>query len=349
MTATPQPADHAVAGPTIYDVAREAGVAASTVSRAFSNPTRVRAATREHILSVARELGYRPDPYRRSALSRRTHAIGMVVSDITNPYYFELVRGAESRAKESNYTLVLINAEESPRIEYDSIQRIARSVDGFILAASRLPDENLLEFASMRPLVLMNREHPELPSVILDYDRGCRRIVEHLASHGHRSVVYLAGPRNSWTAGQRWRAIRGACERLGIEARRIGYFTPTGACGAAAAAAALQTNATAVIAHNDLLAIGVLRSLAEDEVPVPDELSVVGFDNIFAADLCTPSLTTLGGAHADVGRLAVELLLDKTKVTGKPREGIPRLVLPSRLHLRASTGVARRGNRMATD
>ena len=348
MTAIPQPADHAVVGPTIYDVAREAGVAASTVSRAFSNPTRVRAATRQHILSVARELGYRPDPYRRSALSRRTHAIGMVVSDITNPYYFELVRGAESRAKASNYTLVLINAEESPRIEYDSIQRLARSVDGFILAASRLPDENLLEFASMRPLVLMNRELPGLPSVILDYGQGCRRIVEHLASLGHRSVVYLAGPRNSWTAAQRWRSIRGACEGLGIEARRIGYFTPTVANGGAAAAEALCTDATAVIAHNDLLAIGVLQSLAEIGVPVPAEISVVGFDNIFAADLCTPSLTTLGGAHADVGRLAVEILLDRTKMIGKPSEGKPRLVLPSRLYLRASTGLVRRGNRMAS-
>jgi LacI family transcriptional regulator len=348
MTATPDPADYVVAGPTIYDVARAAGVAASTVSRAFSDPSRVSAATRQHILSVARELGYRPDPYRRSALSRRTHAIGMVVSDITNPFYFELVRGAESRAKVSNYTLVLINAGESPRIEYDSIQRIARSVDGFLLAASRLPDENLLEFASMRPLVLMNRELPGLPSVILDYGQGCRRIVEHLASLGHRSVVYLAGPRNSWTAAQRWRSIRGACERLGIEAGRIGYFTPTVANGRAAAEATLHVDATAVVAHNDLLAIGVLRRLAEKGLCVPGDISVVGFDNIFAADLCTPALTTLGGAHADVGRLAVELLLDKTKVVGKPSEGIPRLVLPSRLYLRSSTGVVRRRNRMAT-
>jgi DNA-binding LacI/PurR family transcriptional regulator len=348
MTALPEPADHAVASPTIYDVAREAGVATSTVSRAFSNPTRVRAATREHILSVARELGYRPDPYRRSALTRRTHAIGMVVSDITNPYYFELVRGAESRAKASDYTLVLINAEESPRIEYDSIQRLARSVDGFILAASRLPDENLFEFASMRPLVLMNRELPGLPSVILDYDQGCRRIVEHLVYLGHRSVVYLAGPRNSWTAVQRWRSLRGACECLGIQARRIGYFTPTVANGGAAAAEALRTDATAVIAHNDLLAIGVLQSLATMAMPVPAKLSVVGFDNIFAAEMCTPSLTTLGGAHADVGRFAVEILLDKTRIIGKPSEGIPRLVLPSHLYLRASTGLARRRSRMTT-
>jgi LacI family transcriptional regulator len=272
----------------------------------------------------------------------------MVVSDITNPHYFELIRGAEMRAKASRYTLVLVNAEESPRIEYDHIRRLAQSVDGFVLAASRLPDENILEFAGMRPLVLMNRELPGLPSVIVDYAEGCRRIVDHLASLGHESVVYLAGPRNSWTARQRWKSIRNACEKIGIEAERIGYFIPTVASGVAAADAALHTDATAVIAHNDLLAIGVLRRLAERGVCVPADRSVAGFDNIFAAELCSPALTTLGGAHAEVGGAAVELLLDKTRVIGPPSDAVPRLVLPSWLLVRASTGPASRGNHMAT-
>jgi LacI family transcriptional regulator len=338
----------AMSAPTIYDVAREAGVAASTVSRAFNNPNRVRISTRDHILSVARRLGYQHNPHARTLLSGRTHAIGMVVSDITNPHYFELIRGAEMRAKASKYTLVLVNAEESPRIEYDHIRRLAQSVDGFVLAASRLPDENILEFAAMRPLVLMNRELPGLPSVIVDYADGCHRIVDHLASLGHESVVYLAGPRISWTAQQRWKSIRNACEKIGVEAVRIGYFIPTVASGVLAADAALHTDSTAVIAHNDLLAIGVLRRLAERGVSVPADMSVVGFDNIFAADLCSPALTTLGGAHAEVGGAAVELLLDKTRIIGPPSDAVPRLVLPSWLHVRASTGPASRGNHMAT-
>lgn len=338
----------AVSGSTIYDVAREAGVATSTVSRAFNNPNRVRTSTRDHILAVARKLGYRHNPRARALLSGRTHAIGMVVSDITNPHYFELIRGAEQRAKASECTLVLVNAEESPRIEYDHIRRLALSVDGFLLAASRLPDENIHEFAGMRPLVLMNRELSGLPSVIVDYAEGCRRIVDHLASLGHESVVYLAGPRNSWTADQRWKSIRSACEQIGVEAQRIGYFTPNVAGGVVAADAALHTGSTAVIAHNDLLGIGVLRRLAERGVAVPAHLSVVGFDNIFAAELCTPALTTLGGAHMDVGGAAVELLLDKTRIIGPPSEAVPRLVLPSWLHVRASTGTANRGNRLAT-
>lgn len=338
----------AMSTPTIYDVAREAGVAASTVSRAFNNPNRVRVSTRDHILSVARRLGYQHNPHARTLLSGRTHAIGMVVSDITNPHYFELIRGAEMRAKASKYTLVLVNAEESPRIEYDHIRRLAQSVDGFVLAASRLPDENILEFAGMRPLVLMNRELAGLPSVIVDYAEGCHRIVQHLASLGHESIVYLAGPRNSWTAQQRWNSIRHACDKIGLKAERIGYFIPTVASGIAAADAALHTDATAVIAHNDLLAIGAVRRLTERGVSVPADLSVVGFDNIFAADLCSPALTTLGGAHAEVGGAAVELLLDRTRVIGPPSGAVPRLVLPSWLHVRASTGPASRGNHMAT-
>ena len=326
-------------GPTIYDVAAAAGVATSTVSRAFSNPNRVNAATRDRILAVATELGYRPNPHARALPSGRSRTVAMVVSDITNPHYFELIRGAEQRAKASEYTLVLVNAEESPRIEYDQIQRLVTSVDGFVLAASRLPDENLQQVASQRPVVLMNRELPGLASVVLDHEQGCRQIVEHLASLGHRHLVYLAGPRNSWMAKTRWHALRTAAADLGVKADRVGPFTPRVSQGGAAADAALHTRATAIVAHNDLLAIGVVQRLAQRSVHVPDDVSVVGFDDIFAADLCTPRLTTLGGAHAEVGRAAVEILLDVVGPVAS-RSGLPQVVLPSELVLRSSTSTA---------
>jgi len=329
-----------MAGPTIYDVAKAAGVATSTVSRAFSTPGRVSARTREHVLAVAADLGYRPNPHARALLSGRHHTIAMVVSDITNPHYFELIRGAELRAKASEYTLVLVNAEESPRIEYAQIQRLISSVDGFVLAASRLLDENLRRIADQRPVVLMSRQVPGLASVVLDHVQGCRRVVEHLASLGHRELVYLAGPRNSWMAKIRWAAIRAATKDLGLRARRIGPFTPKVSQGGAAADGALHAGATGIIAHNDLLAIGVAQRLAQRSVGVPGEVSIVGFDDIFAADLCTPSLTTLGGAHADVGRAAVEILLD---VVGPARVQAPppQVVLPTELVIRDSTGPRR--------
>jgi DNA-binding LacI/PurR family transcriptional regulator len=328
-----------MARPTIYDVAEAAGVATSTVSRAFSTPGRVSARTREHVLAVAAEVGYRPNPHARALLSGRHYTVAMVVSDITNPHYFELIRGAEMRAKASEYTLVLVNAEESPRIEYAQIQRLISSVDGFVLAASRLPDANLSQIAAQRPVVLMSRQAPGLASVVLDHAQGCRRIVEHLASLGHRKLIYLAGPRNSWMAKIRWAAIKDAAKDLGIDAKRIGPFTPKVSQGGAAADGALHAGASGVIAHNDLLAIGVAQRLARRSVKVPDEVSIVGFDNIFAADLCTPSLTTLGGAHADVGRAAVELLLDSVE-SARSQSPPPQVVLPTELVIRDSTGVS---------
>ncbi len=326
--------------PTIYDVAAAAGVATSTVSRAFNNPTRVNQATCERVLRIAQELGYQPNPHARALLSGKTRTIAMLVSDITNPHYFELIRGAEQRAKASEYTLVLVNAEESSRIEYEQVRRLTSSVDGFLLAASRLPDENLAQLAAAHPVVLLNRELKGIASVVGDHVDGSRQIVEHLVSLGHQSLVYLAGPRNSWMAGSRWSSIRVAAEELGISAERVGPFTPTVVNGGAAADTAMRTGATGVIAHNDLLAIGVLRRLAQRGVRVPEDVSVVGFDDIFAADLCTPSLTTLGGPHANIGRAAVEILLDTSWT--RQRADPPTLVLPSQLVLRDSTGAATR-------
>lgn len=329
-----------MAQPTIYDVAREAGVATSTVSRAFSHPGRVSEPTRDHVLAVAARLGYRPNPLARALYSGRHRTVAMVVSDITNPHYFELIRGAELRAKASDFTLVLANAEESQRIEFEQIQRLVPAVDGFVLAASRLPDENLRQVASQRPVVLMNRELQGLASVVLDHDQGCRHIVEHLVSLGHERLVYLAGPRNSWMAATRWAAIDEASRQMGVTATRIGPFVPKVSQGGVAADGALNVGATGIVAHNDLLAIGVVQRLTQRGVTVPDDVSVVGFDNIFAADLCTPGLTTLGGAHVDVGRTAVEVLLAMVE-PARPQTAPSRSTLPTELVLRATTGPAR--------
>ncbi len=168
--------------------------------------------------------------------------------------------------------------------------------------------------------------------------QGCRQIVEHLASLGHRELIYLAGPQNSWMAKTRWSALRSAAEELGLAARRIGPFTPKVSQGGAAADGALNAGATAIVAHNDLLAIGAIQRLAQRKVRVPDDVSVVGFDNIFAADLCTPTLTTLGGVHADVGRSAVEILLDAVGPVRSADSVPPQVVLPTDLVLRQSTG-----------
>ncbi|THJ04320.1 LacI family transcriptional regulator [Nocardioides sp.] len=337
----------AVQQPTIYDVARRAGVAPSTVSRAFGRPERVGARTREQVLAAAKELGYVPNPHARALQTGRHRTIAMVISDIANPHFFELIRGAEQRAKAAENTLVIVNAEESPTIERDQINGLLRSVDGFILAASRLPDDDLRALASKHHVVLVDRELAPLPSVAMDTGSGCRQILEHFASLGHEEFTYCAGPPGSWMGAARWAALKAGAEEHGLRARRVGPYTPTVANGGAAADGALRSGTTALVAHNDLLAIGIMRRLADRGVRVPADISVLGFDDIFAAELVQPTLTTLGGPDAHAGRLAVELLLDLLKAphghhVGDDGESPHRIRLPTSLVLRESSGPAAR-------
>jgi LacI family transcriptional regulator len=325
--------------PTIYDVAKAAGVAASTVSRTFNKPGRVNEATRQRVLSAASELGYQHSPQNRALPGGRHRTIAMVLSDITNPHFFELIRGAEQRARASDVTLVIVNAEESQRVEESQIRDLSPTVDGFVLAASRLADEDLTALAERHRVVLLNRELAGLTSVTLAVGAGCQQILEHLASLGHESFTYCAGPPGSWMGAVRWAALSGGAEEHGLTAHRVGPYTPNVANGGAAADGALRTGATAIVAHNDLLAFGIIRRLTQRGVRVPDDVSVVGFDDIFAADFVHPSLTTLGGPGAHAGRLAVELLIDQFAGRSMPQD--EQIRLPTELVLRESSGAAK--------
>lgn len=323
--------------PTIYDVAREAGVATSTVSRALSMPGRVNARTREHILEVAERLGYRTNPMARALPSGRTDTVALCVSDITNPHFFGVIRGAEQQTRAAGCTLIVADTEESPELEVRNVERLGPSVDGFVIAASRMSDDRIRDLATNHRLTLVNRQVDGVAGTVIDHEDGTRQIVEHLRSLGHTSVVYLAGPRQSWLAAQRWRVVEAAAHELGISATRLGPFPPAVLGGAAAADAALASGATAAIAHNDLLAIGILRRYAERGVRVPEDVSVVGYDDIFGADFCSPPLTTLGGSISEAGRLAVDLLLGMRDMSWRA-EAASQVVLPSHLIVRASTG-----------
>ncbi len=329
---------------TITTVAEAAGVNPSTVSRAFSNPGRVNHVTRAHVLEVAARLGYSPDPTARALGTGRTGTVALVVPDITNPYFAGVVKGAERAAAEARLTLVIGDSQESPAQEERLVERLGRAVDGFVIMASRMPDDALRRTAELTPLVLVNRAVPGLISVVADFASGTRQIVTHLASHGHRSFVFLGGPAESWSGAQRWIGLRTAAEDLGLSATRFGPYTPTMASGPAAADALLTSGASAVVAHNDVLAIGVLRRLAERGVRVPQQLSVVGFDDIFGADFCHPPLTTLAERTAEAGGRAVETLAALTRPGAAPASpDTPVRVLPTQLVVRASSGPAPAG------
>jgi LacI family transcriptional regulator len=314
-------------------------MAASTVSRALSRPERVSAGTREHIRAVAERLGYQTNPLARALPSGRTQTLALLVADITNPHFFGIIRGSEHQARAAGCTLIVGDTEESPELEARSVQRLGPSVDGFVIAASRLPDTRIRELAESHRLTLVNREVDGVASVIVDSTEGTRQIVEHLASLGHRSVTFLIGPRRSWLGVQRWRALTTAARRAGMSATKLGPFPPSVAGGGAAADAALGSGATAAVAHNDLMAIGMLRRFAQRGVRVPADLSLVGYDDIFGADFCSPALTTLAGPYEETGRTAVDMLLGmRDQEAGGPPRG--RVVLPSHLVIRGSTGPA---------
>lgn len=322
---------------TLSDVAAAAGVAISTVSRALSNPARVNAATRERIQKVAAEMHYVPSDSARALTSGKTKTVAVLVSDVTNPFYFDIIRGTQQQLRAAGYTQLLVDTEESDELEDGMLHRLRRSYDGAILAASRLSERRLTALSAEIPLVAINRQTPGVPTVFIDTPNGINQAVEHLVSLGHTRIAYAAGPETSWPNEGRWRALQRAAKRHGIVPGRIGPFAPRRSAGAAAADAAVNAGITACIAFNDLLAIGMLQRLRQRGVRVPDDISIVGCDDIFGADFCNPPLTTLTAPIEQAGRTAVSILLARL---GDPTAPVPRrgATLPTHLTIRSSTG-----------
>jgi DNA-binding LacI/PurR family transcriptional regulator len=328
---------------TIYDVAQEAGVAASTVSRAYARPGRVHADTAQKIFKAADRLGYRsgavdsPPP----GYSAVHEAIGLVIADVTNPFYGEIIKGAYAAANEAGCQLVLLHTNESPEVERQTIERELARVDGFVIASSRMNDSALRMISKQKPVVLLNRIIPEACCVANDNERGIRRAAEHLGVLGHKQIVYVAGPEMSWSDGMRWRALLDAVTELDLDARRIGPNEPTVLAGLSAARRVAELATTAVLAYNDLLAIGIMNGLRKLGVAVPDDVSVVGFDNIIYDEMVAPTLTTIASPLYRMGFTGVQNCVavgHGTRTSGQP------LMLPVRLIVRGSTG-KRRPNR----
>lgn len=324
------------APPTIYDVARAAGVAPSTVSRAFSRPGRVNAATAERIRQVASDLGYRTNPIARALPTGHTSMITLASSDITNPYYFEIIRGAQAAAAERHYTTLLADAQESGALEREALERTIPTVEGIVLASTRMSDTAIRMLAKQKPLIAVNREITDVPNVVTDHAMSVRQAVDHLVELGHRRITFVSGPDAAWATGMRWRSLREyAADLGGLHVRRLGPFPPTAHGGVRAADQFVAQRTTAVIVYNDLMAIGFMRRLLALGARIPADVSVVGFDNIFAADLVVPGLTTAAPPLRTLGSMAVHNLL--ALIGGAHPTTVRPLALPTRLFVREST------------
>lgn len=327
------------AAPTIYDVARAAGVAPSTVSRTFARPGRVSFETAQRVRVAAEELGYRAKSVTLpgSERDRHTRMIALVVSDISNPAYFELIRGAEEAAAEAGYIVLLAHTHESDRKEREALERTMPLVDGILLTSSRMSDSAIRMVAKQKPIIIANRAVSGVASVVPDNPRGMRRAAEHLAVAGRRSILYVAGPEASWTDGTRWRALREAALELELRVHRIGPFEPTTDGGRSAATTWLENRVPAVILYNDLMALGFLRELRRHGVRIPEEVAVVGFDNIQGLDLVSPSLSSVVAPMHALGTTAMNNLLAMTR-GALPTSNQP-VMLPTRLVVRRSSAL----------
>jgi LacI family transcriptional regulator len=330
------------ARPTLRDVANAAGVHPATASRALNDATRglVRPATVAKVRAVAAELGYQVNPIARSLKTARSETVGVLVPDITNPLFPPIVRGIEDELAGSGYTVLTTNTDNDPDRTASSFAVMqARQVDGFIVATA-LRDDPLLEEAAARgvPMVLVNRqtEHLDVSTVAGDDAGGVARTVDHLVELGHREIAHIAGPQNVSTGVLREQAFRSAMQRHGLSDHRVieaeAYSEPAGRTALLELLA--RERPTAVVAGNDLLAIGCYDALEELGMSCPDDMSVAGFNDMpFIAHL-RPPLTSVRVPQYELGVEAARLLLDR--LTG--RTVTPRVVLlPVTLVVRGST------------
>lgn len=295
---------------TLTDVARASGVSPSTVSRALSAPEKVNSETGKRIRRIAEEMGYAMGNHAPVASRTRTDLIGLIVPDIANPFFPPIIKSVQSRAGALGRTAIVADVDEYAADEIRRADFLADRIDGLIIASARSSDEVLVKLSCELPLVLVNREHPEIANVSIENSVGIYEAVEHLAALGHRTISYLNGPKRSWSNSQRQQAIRKACGEAQIELIEFGPFEPQIQAGARAADLLKASPATAVIAFDDLIALGVIVRLAERGVSVGPEMSVIGIDDSPMSGMAYPTLTTIHVPGVQAGVQAVDLLLD---------------------------------------
>jgi LacI family transcriptional regulator len=304
----------------LVDVARAAGVHPGTASRALNPLTRdqVSRETTRRVARAAERLGYVPNFIARSLRTARSHIVAMVVPDVTNPLFPPMVRGAERVLTRAGYTLVLTDTDNDPAAERRQVEQLrARGADGFLIATARWEDALLTEMAEAAiPAVLINRNTSgsRLPYVGSDERTGIDLAIDHLVSLGHRHVSYLAGPQDTSTGLERAAAFRQAVRRHGLPSGRgqilaCDAYTESAGARAAARLVASGRDFTAVLAGNDLIAFGVLSELARANLRCPDDVSVIGFNDLPLVDKLTPPLTTVRLPLAEMGALAAQVLL----------------------------------------
>ena len=330
---------------TIKDIARELNLSYSSISLALNDDPRIKKETRERVKLKAEEMGYQRNAQARALVMNKSEMIGFILPDIENPFFASLIRGAEELAFEKGYNLVICNTNWDNELEAKHLNLvIERKIDGILLVSCNEPNPTLERVLSLKlPLVFVSSPYPEAEAnfVGTDSEHGGYLAAKHLLDLGHREFVVIGGQFNSEAIIQRFNGYKRALNDYNIILNKddviLGDFSVNSGFKSIKNLLKRNRKFTAILAFDDLIAIGVLNGIKESGLSIPQDISVIGFDNIEASSFKGIDLTTISMDKSSMGRLAVEILLEDLNCKNKQCD-INNIVLDQELIIRQSTG-----------
>ena len=325
---------------TIKDIAKAASVSHTTVSRVLNGNPAISPETSARVLKIAQKMGYTPNAVAQSLQNRRTYTIGMVVTTISDPFITNIVEGAEALAHEAGYSLFLCAAHRDPDREMAVVSTLQRRrVDGIIVTSSRVGALQRARLEALQvPVALLNQDTAgsDLYNLTIDNEYSAYLAVTHLLELGHRRIAFVHGMNRLYSSNRRLAGYQKALENYGIELDETLIVHPTGGDdyerGHQVWPVVWAQRPTAVFCYNDLIAIGMMVACKAQGIRIPEQISIVGFDNIEACEYTTPQLTTIHQPRRRLGRRVMQMVLDL--IDNKP---VINDVLPGHLIVRGTT------------
>jgi LacI family transcriptional regulator len=328
---------------TIKDIAKQAGVSYATVSRALNNHPEINIETRKKIMRIAAEIGYQPNAIAQGLVKKETNTIGLIIPDITNPFYPEVARGIEDAANEAGYTIFLCNTNWKLQREENYLNVLRqKQVDGVIMAPASEERKHLKEVVThwAKNMVFINRVNlGSVTSVLIDDIRGGRMAVEHLINKGYQKIAFVGGLADISSNRERFQGYQEALEAAGLKLNQAyiggGDFKRASGHQVTERLLQLDPRPDAIFAANDILALGVIQAIKEQGLRIPEDMAVIGFDDIEFAALPEIQLTTVMQPKYDMGKLALQTLVAQIK--GEERMVARKIMLEPDLICRKTT------------